>query len=158
MVFEKYILGIINIEASNWVIIIVLALLNWARMELKIFASIHECTDSHGHLDKVCANMNDIAVFTVIGDRIHTYYCSVHAYVLLCVCSSRGDIAGCGAGGGHRFPLLPAQGAGRVRQPPRGDSVHAAGAGPRAAAAREPRQGHICTALSITCMHYTIHE
>ena len=61
--FEKYILSIINIEASNWMLLIILALVNWGRVELGIYSS-DNCGGS-----TPCKDFNDIKVFTIIGKK-----------------------------------------------------------------------------------------
>jgi hypothetical protein len=60
-------LKIINIEVSNWAMIIVISLLNWARIELQIFSAEHYCTDHDEELQLVCKNLMDIKTFTAIG-------------------------------------------------------------------------------------------
>lgn len=64
-VFQKHIVGVIRIEVSNWIMIILFIFLNWARVELNIVSSEDVC----GTDDEYCKNFNDIQVFTVVGMR-----------------------------------------------------------------------------------------
>lgn len=61
--FQKHIVGVIRIEVSNWLLIILFVFLNWARIGLNIVSAEDSCPTD----DEYCKNLNDIQVFTVVG-------------------------------------------------------------------------------------------
>ena len=63
-VFEKYVLTIIKIRWSDWVVLCTLVLLNWARNELHW--DIKDCDQQDG----ACEKQNNTSMFAISGNVV----------------------------------------------------------------------------------------